>query len=57
MESSAGGRQSPLVEVRPQERVQRHTTKHTVGVCPLVQILDVPVPQTGEQLAGHLEAG
>ena len=38
-------RPSPLVEVRPQGRVQRHTVEHIVDACPFVQILDVPVPQ------------
>ena len=34
-------------------RVQRHTVEHItdlVRVAPMVQILDAPVPQTGEQL-------
>ena len=45
----AGERPPPLVEVRPQERVQRHTVVHIVDVSPFVQILDVPVPQIGNQ--------
>ena len=41
-----GGRPPSLVEVRPQERVQRHTMEHIVDfVCcaSLVQILDAPL--------------
>ena len=48
-----GGRPEAFVEPRPQERVQRHTVEHItdlVRVAPMVQILDAPVPQTGEQL-------
>ena len=40
-------------EPRPQARVQRHTVEHItdlVRVAPMVQILDAPVPQTGDQL-------
>ena len=53
-----GGRPPSLVEVRPQERVQRHTMEHIVDfVCcaPLVQTLDAPVPQTVEQLPEVLQ--
>ena len=32
---AARGRPTPLVEVRPQERVQRHTVEHTVDVLPM----------------------
>ena len=46
----AGGRPTPLVEVRPQGRVQRHTVEHIVDVSPFVQILDVLVPQLANQL-------
>ena len=49
---AARGRPTPLVEVRPQERVQRHTMKHVVDVSPCVQILDVPVPQMGGPAGG-----
>ena len=38
-------RPTPLVEVRPQPEVQRHTAVHIVDILPYVQILDVPVPQ------------
>ena len=48
--TSTRGTPPPLVEGRPQERVQRHTAEHIVDVLPCVQILDVPVPQAGEQL-------
>ena len=33
----------------PQERVQLRTVEHIADVVPLVQILDAPVPQVGEQ--------
>ena len=46
---AARGRPTPLVEVQPQERVQRHTVQHIDDVSPFVQILDVPVPQIGDQ--------
>ena len=42
-----------LAEPRPQVRVQRHTMEHIVDfVCcaPMVQFLDAPVPQMGDQL-------
>ena len=51
---TAGVRPGVLAEPRPQERVQRHTMEHVVDfVCcsPMVQILDVLVPQTVEQTA------
>ena len=41
---------APLVEVAgPQERVLRHTMEHIVDVPPFVQILDLLVPQMGNQ--------
>ena len=43
-------RPTPLVEVRPQGRVQRHFLEHMADICPCVQILDAPVPQTVGQL-------
>ena len=52
-EEPGGGRPEAFVEPRPQARVQRHTVEHItdlVRVAPMVQILDAPVPQTGEQL-------
>ena len=39
-----------LVEVQPQGRVVRHFAEHMAELAPLVQILDAPVPQLGEQL-------
>ena len=42
-----------LAELRPLERVQRHTVGHIVDFvrfAPVVQILDAPVPQMAEQL-------
>ena len=32
------------------DRVERHTGEHIDEICPYVPILDVPVPQMGEQL-------
>ena len=55
-EELSGARPSPLVEVRPQGRVQRHTVEHIVDVLPFVQILDVPVPQMGDQLVAVLKS-
>ena len=51
----AGKRPTPLVEVRPQEQVQRHTVEHIVDVAPFVQILDVPVPQMGTRLVEFMK--
>ena len=45
-----GGWPPPLVEVWPQERVQRHTVEHFADLAPMVQILDVLVPQVVDQL-------
>ena len=53
-EELSRARPPPLVEVRPQGRVQRHTVEHIVVVLPLVQILGVPVPQMGNQLVASL---
>ena len=45
--AAAGGeRPAALPEPRPQERVQRHTVEQFEDLVPLVQILDVPVPQS-----------
>ena len=43
-------RPTPLVEVRPQQEVLRHTVECFADVVPMVQILDVLVPQLGEQV-------
>ena len=43
-------RPSPLVEVRPSVRAQRHVVEQLADIAPMVQILDSPVPQTSEQL-------
>ena len=45
-----GDRQAALLEPRPQGRVQRHTLEHIIDVLPYVQMLDVLVPQMGNQL-------
>ena len=50
---AAGMRPEVLAELRPQERVQRHTMEHIVDfvrVAPMVQILDAPVSQMVDQL-------
>ena len=52
-EEPGGGRPEAFVEPRPQARVQRHTVEHItdlVRVALMVQILDAPVPQSGDQL-------
>ena len=36
-------------------RFQRHTVEHIVDVCPFVQILEVLVPQLGNQLAEFMQ--
>ena len=43
-------RLAPLVEVRPQGRVQRHSVEQRIEHTPYVQILDALVPQMVEQL-------
>ena len=43
-------RPSPLVEVRPSVRAQRHVVEQLADIAPMVQILDSPVPQTSVQL-------
>ena len=50
-----GERPSPLVEVRPQERVQRHRVGIITDVLPFVQILDDPVPLTGNAVVEVLQ--
>ena len=45
-----GERPAALLEPRPQGRVQQHTVEHIINVLPYVQVLDVPVPQLGNQL-------
>ena len=47
---AAGGRPSPLVKLRPQERDLRRTVVQIVDAVPLVPLLDDPVPQMVEQL-------
>ena len=49
-EDTAGLWPGPLLDPRPHERVQRHTMEQMIDVTPYVQILDAPVPQTGNQL-------
>ena len=49
-EDTARLRPGPVLDPRPQERVQRQTVEQMIDVTPYVQILDAPVPQTGNQL-------
>ena len=47
-EEHRGLRPEAFVELRPQERVQRHVVEHLtdlVRVAPMVQFFDAPVPQ------------
>ena len=48
-------RPTPLVEVRPLPGVLLHTAAHIEDVVPYVQILDVPVPQLGDQVVEFLQ--
>ena len=43
-------RPSPLVEVRPSVRAQRHVVEQLADIAPMVQILDSPEPQMVVQL-------
>ena len=53
---AVGVRPAPLSEVAgPQERVQRHIVEHLEDPAPIVQILDVPVLQKGNELANILK--
>ena len=47
-------RPSPLVEVRPSERAQRHAVEGLGEFAPMVQILDAPVPQMVDYVAEAL---
>ena len=46
---------APLVEVRPQSGVQRHTVEQTFESFVPVQVLDAPVPQMGTQLVEFMQ--
>ena len=49
-DAERGLRPACLAEPRgPQERVQLRTVEHIADVVPMVQILDAPVPQVGDQ--------
>ena len=51
-----GTRPTGLVEPQgPQERVQRHAVEQLADFAPMVQILDVPVPQMVDQLVDILK--
>ena len=47
---AGGERPAALLEPRPQPGVLRHTLEHVVEICPYVPILDVRVPQMGDQV-------
>ena len=47
-EDVLAARPTPLVEVRPQVGVQRHTSEQIIETFVPVQVLDAPVPQMGE---------
>ena len=47
-------RPSPLVEVRPCVRAQRHVVEQLADFAPMVQILDSPVPQMVDYVAEAL---
>ena len=53
-DSSPPSRPTPLVEVRPQGRVQRHVVEDLGEFAPMVQILDAPVPQMVDYVADAL---
>ena len=56
-EELGGTRPDRLSDVRPQERVQRHTVEHLTDLvrsAPKVQVLDAPAPLVVEQLADVL---
>ena len=53
-EAPAAGRPAPLLEVLPQERVQRRTAEQIVDPVPVVPLLHVFVPQKVEQLVDIL---
>ena len=53
-EAPAAGRPAPLLEVRPQERVQQRTVEQIVDPVPVVPMLHVFVPQMVEQLVDIL---
>ena len=43
-EERGGSRPDRLSDVRPQERVQRHTMEHLTDLAPKVQVLDAAAP-------------
>ena len=53
-EAPAAGRPAPLLEVLPQERVQRRTAEQIVDPVPVVPMLHAFVPQMVEQLVDLL---
>ena len=54
-EDVLAARPTLLVEVGPQPGVLRHTAAHIVDILPYVQILDVLVPQLGDQVVELLQ--
>ena len=53
-EDTGGTRPDRLVDVRPQERVQRRTVEQLVDAAPCLPALDAPVPLVVEQLVDVL---
>ena len=51
----SGERPEAFAEPRPQDRLKRHTVEHIVDVSAFVQILNVPVPQLGNQLVEFMQ--
>ena len=49
-EGPSGARPGSVTDPAAQVRVARHTVEHRIEVCAVVQILDAPVPQMGNQL-------
>ena len=56
-EVPGGWRPETLAEPRPQERANRHTVEQLADFAPVVQILDVPVPQMVDQRHSGAPAG
>ena len=49
-EKARRGRPGLVTDPGPHGRVERHTVDHVDEFCPYVQILDVLVPQLGDQV-------
>ena len=49
-EEARGGRPGSVTDIAQQGQFVRHTGEHVDEICPHVPILDVPVPQMGDQV-------